>query len=297
MQQSSDSEHTPHGHQRRHTSAVLFTSGTGNARLIGYTLLAFLAVLAFCGMIAGIQWYFASSWLQSGQGKAAAGTAVDLTAYGISGDFFGGVNAIVSALAFAGLIMTLLMQRTELHQHRDELRMQRDELQLTRKVMQEQREEMGLQKKSLQQQTFENTFFAMLRLLREIQATLHLTELMQQLQQANAENTITAENYAAWYTAQATRLSHYIRTLEELFRFTDNSNVPDRQRYMRLVRAQLKPCEITMLGLHYGLQSDSRQMVALIERYALLCFLPRDHFGEQIRHLYRDTAFHEPSEP
>ncbi len=192
--------------------------------------------------------------------------------------------------------MTLLMQRTELQLHRDELRMQRDELQLTRKVMQEQPEEMGLQKKSLQQ-TFENTFFATLRLLREIQATLHLTELMQQLQQANAENTITAENYAAWYTAQATRLSHYIRTLEKLLRFTDNSNVADRQRYMRLVRAQLKPCEITMLGRHYGLQSDSRQTVALIERYALLRFLPRDHYGEQIRHLYRNIAFHEPSEP
>ena len=44
------------------------------------------------------------------------------------GNLFGGLNALFTGLAFAGLIYTILLQR-------DELKLQRDELQLTRKEL------------------------------------------------------------------------------------------------------------------------------------------------------------------
>jgi len=44
------------------------------------------------------------------------------------GDYFGGINALFSGLAFAGLIYTVLLQKTELALQREELRDTREEL-------------------------------------------------------------------------------------------------------------------------------------------------------------------------
>ena len=44
------------------------------------------------------------------------------------GDMFGAVNALFSGLAFAGLIITLILQKTELSLQRDELEQTREEL-------------------------------------------------------------------------------------------------------------------------------------------------------------------------
>lgn len=44
------------------------------------------------------------------------------------GDIFGGINALFTGLAFAGVIYTVLLQRRELGLQRDELRLTRDEL-------------------------------------------------------------------------------------------------------------------------------------------------------------------------
>ena len=44
------------------------------------------------------------------------------------GDIFGGINALFTGLAFAGVIYTILLQRRELELQRTELRLNRDEL-------------------------------------------------------------------------------------------------------------------------------------------------------------------------
>ncbi len=56
----------------------------------------------------------------------------NLTRAALSGDTFGAVNSLFSAFAFAGVIVTVLMQR-------DELRLQRNELELARHEMKESR--------------------------------------------------------------------------------------------------------------------------------------------------------------
>ncbi len=68
---------------------------------------------------------------------------------GTIGDMFGTVNALFSGLAFAGIIVTILMQR-------EELKSQREELALTRK-------EFHSQNKTMKLQRFENTFFNLLK--------------------------------------------------------------------------------------------------------------------------------------
>jgi hypothetical protein len=51
---------------------------------------------------------------------------------GLVGDTFGAVNALFSGLAFAGLLITLMMQRDELKLQREELQLQREEMQQMR---------------------------------------------------------------------------------------------------------------------------------------------------------------------
>lgn len=70
------------------------------------------------------------------------------------GDSFGAVNALISAFAFAGVIVAIFIQRNE-------LRLQRKDLGL-------QREEFSTQNETLKLQRFENTFFNMLSLQQQI---------------------------------------------------------------------------------------------------------------------------------
>ena len=70
------------------------------------------------------------------------------------GDMFGAVNALFSGLAFAGLILTLILQRKELTLQRDELEQTRDEF--------------VEQNKTMKRQRFENTFFNLMSLHQHI---------------------------------------------------------------------------------------------------------------------------------
>ena len=71
---------------------------------------------------------------------------------GTFGDMFGGLNALFSGAAFAGIIFTIILQRKE-------LQLQRRELQLTRVTLNEQKQEMQFQNHTLAVQRFESTFF------------------------------------------------------------------------------------------------------------------------------------------
>lgn len=57
----------------------------------------------------------------------------DWTKSGTFGDTFGALNALFSGLAFAGIIITILIQRSELQNQRTELQLQRTEMAETRK--------------------------------------------------------------------------------------------------------------------------------------------------------------------
>src|SRR5688572_9532913 len=80
---------------------------------------------------------------------------------GTFGDTFGGVNALFSAFAFAGIIYTIFLQRKE-------LKLQRLELEATRAELAGQRAQMASQNETLLKQQFDSTYFQMLRLHHDI---------------------------------------------------------------------------------------------------------------------------------
>ena len=85
----------------------------------------------------------------------------DVVERGVFGDKFGAVNALFSGLAFAGLIMTLILQKKELS-------LQREELEQTREELKNQRLEFETQNKTLKRQQFESALYNMLQLQQQI---------------------------------------------------------------------------------------------------------------------------------
>lgn len=73
----------------------------------------------------------------------------DVTIRGTFGDMFGGVNALFSGLAFCGIIITILLQSSELKLQREEIKENRAELERTTKVQIEQGKSLNKQAENL----------------------------------------------------------------------------------------------------------------------------------------------------
>lgn len=120
------------------------------------------------------------------------------SARGLFGDSWGGVNAIISAFAFAGVIVTLFLQNRDLN--------------LQRKEMMRQREEFAKENETLKYQRFENLFYNMLNLQQEIVAALKVDD--------EVENPLRRTPGEECSYGQKIWKSHYAATGREVFRYT-----------------------------------------------------------------------------
>lgn len=97
-----------------------------------------------------LSWYLIDQNITKENLKITDFNNSDQELQGVFGDKFGAVNALFSALAFAGIIFTIILQKKELKLQREELK--------------ETREEFIKQNKTLNRQRFENTFFQLIKL-------------------------------------------------------------------------------------------------------------------------------------
>jgi Putative phage abortive infection protein len=219
--------------------------------------------------------------------------------YGTFGDMFGAVNALFSGLAFACLIFATFMQREELKLQRIELQLARKEAAETREEIRGQKEQAQFQNATLRQQTFENMYFQLLALHNELVNSIELRDPMRgqifasgkecfpvfysyflnvfrntsQLQPENeTENRFKSISSAfhGFFLQHQNSVGHYFRSLYNIVKFIDDSEIVEKQRYTNLVRAQLSSGELQLL--YYNCLSDygSSKFKVLIERYALL---------------------------
>ena len=226
-----------------------------------------------------------------------------------AGDTAGLANGIFSALAFAGVVFAIFLQRKELE-------LQRNELTLTRS-------EFTTQNETLQQQRFENTFFNMLQLQQQITDNL-TASFVDDLKISGVDldykpNRIveikgrevffksfeTAKHRSTsgqWYDGMRNLMQvegfkeyeesytpsyfdHYFRHLYRIFKFVAESPlIKDCQRYeyASLVRAQLSRYEL--IWLYYnGLSCYGREKFKpLIETFAILKNIREDLLIENI---------------
>ena len=216
---------------------------------------------------------------------------------GTFGDMFGAVNALFSGLAFAGLIVTLIMQHEELGLQRKELAQTNDELAA-------QREEFVAQTKTMKIQRFENTLFNMLSLQQGIVNSLDYipqddadpnpesrgkyvfdvfyNKKITKFQYGNEQQImgikglIQAENDIQAYrrVSEISIFDSYFRHLYRIFKYIDESQLIDdteRYSYSCIVRAQLSDYELLLL-FYNALTIDDNgafKFKHLIEKYAI----------------------------
>lgn len=180
---------------------------------------------------------------------------------GTFGDMFGAVNALFSGLAFGTLIYTMLLQRRELS-------LQRQELAATREELSGQRKQLEAQNDLMRRDSFESSFFRVLTMLAQIVDSIDLSgsnpkkgrdcfgrfysvlEGAYQTQKmlVQAEDTeLVKRVYSDFYKKYQGDVGHYFRTLYNLVKLVDRSNVEDKHFYTNLVRAQLSNQEVLLL--------------------------------------------------
>jgi hypothetical protein len=218
---------------------------------------------------------------------------------GTFGDFVGGtLNPILTFLTFMGLLITIVLQQTELQETRAELSRSATALES--------------QLKALDRQNFEATFFKMLALHntivnamdvhRKSSDTLHGRDCFRffftSYKSIFEENTTHEElnriknSHIAFWKQFQQDLAHYYRYLYNLIRFIDESEV-EKVRYMRIVRAQLSDYELLVL-FYNGLTPKATKFKAYIETYGLFDNLASELLIDP-SHLdfYEESAFDE----
>lgn len=98
-----------------------------------------------------------------------------------NGATYTGFGSLFTAYAFAGVIVTVLLQRAELQEQRKELRAQRIELE-------GQKRELEIQNRTAQLQRFENSFF---HLLTKLSNTVEELQKAQGIQESSRHPTVT----------------------------------------------------------------------------------------------------------
>jgi hypothetical protein len=120
-----------------------------NKRRIFIAILSAMVIMAVVALWGGA-WY----WIDANIVSSDSTIATDEAARGTFGDKFGAINALFSGLAFAGIIVTLALQRQDLAQQRVEIERTNQEL-IAHGV-------------TLKRQRFESTLFHMLALHSDI---------------------------------------------------------------------------------------------------------------------------------
>lgn len=227
-----------------------------------------------------------------------------LTARGVFGDSWGGVNAIISAFAFAGVIVTLFLQNRDLN--------------LQRKEMARQREEFEKENETLKYQRFENTFYNMLNLQQQIvdglrydyydneRTTVHVKggfttdrKLIKRevvgrdVFRYLFSDVLLVEYNSSFYgykqylqfcgivkydgTLIPTYFDHYFRHLYKIVQFVDSQEFSfgEKYRYLSFLRGTLSRYELVWL-YYNALHPDFYKFKRLIEKYSLLKALRSD---------------------
>jgi hypothetical protein len=224
------------------------------------------------------------------------------------GDMFGFGNAIFSAIAFAGVIFAILLQKNE-------LTLQRDELRLTRVELAGQRKQLALQVENLHKQNFESTFFQMLNLLNQIVESIdlrnrqtgavttgrdcfesffgrfkgHYARVRRECEES--EEQVVSKAYRDFYGEVSGEIGHYFRYLYHIVRFVDESDIENKELYAKLVRAQLSTYELVLL-FYNCLSPEGRGLKSNVEKYSLLKHFPKDKILDpEHLDLYKPTAF------
>lgn len=204
---------------------------------------------------------------------------------GLFGDMFGSVNALFSGLAFAGVIVALILQKKELS-------LQRAELEQTREELKGQKEQLQLQNINLSKQNFENTFFNLLKLHHEYISHIEvpgfgankgrnvLEEFIRKYNNILKSNThVQSQTDKKDKILEANRvfkrdypghLDIYFRNILNALSFIEKSEIEEKRFYGDLLKAQFSIFELQLINYFSIDTSIDKDFGKLIKEYKIL---------------------------
>lgn len=238
-------------------------------------------------------WMLIDLWYKHGTGDSV----------GTFGDKFGAINALFSGLAFAGLIMTLVLQK-------EELEAQREELKQTREELEGQKKEFEIQNKTLKQQQFSTTFFQLLNAVQknidnvEVIALDYclnpsrpqkgeccfrdvayaIKEFIKRIMEEE-ENNVTLKEKAVYeyerlYKKSLYPMGVFFRSYYRLIKYIITSDLDDKEKYqyVSFARAQLSDDVISVLFYNLTIGYGREKFKKLAEDWVLLKNIPEKIF-------------------
>lgn len=210
--------------------------------------------------------------------------SIGTSSFGEWGDFFGGVlNPILTFLTFMGLLITIVIQQTELKESRIELKRSADAL--TEQV------------KNSNKQSFESTFFKMLDTHSGIVESIDLSDKDSNITKGrdcftvfyrrlerkyydrmpltpiDHDFIILKRSYKEFWLEHQHELGHYFRFLYNIVRFIKESE-HEKSLYIRLIRAQLSDQELLLIFYNCIASEQGERFKPLVEEFALLDNMP-----------------------
>lgn len=219
---------------------------------------------------------------------------------GTFGDLFGASNALFTGLSFAGLIITILLQRQELKETRDEFVKQNETLNIQR---------------------FENTFFNLLSNHHQIVSDLkskqyttkdgekiytyfegrsvfvHLVGIL--LNNVDDDIDTFNDQYGRFYKDLGFEYGYYMKNVYQIVKMINDKKFDDKElkdsitkeKYINLIWNQLSDHEIALIFYHCSHASFMTEFRKIIEKYGLLATVNDDLIYNDLKTLYDNKAF------
>lgn len=180
---------------------------------------------------------------------------------GTFGDKFGAVNALFSGLAFAGVIITILLQR--------------EELKATQNAVKAQTDEFEKQNETLALQRFEHSFFNMLSQHNEFikvlgddrkKGVIYFNELFREdIQKVRTRN--IQETYAQKYNGiRKANLESYFSGLGLLLKAVGSADINNKDNYYDIISTRLTLSEKCLLCLEVGREKGDVDLQSFMQK-------------------------------
>ncbi len=203
--------------------------------------------------------------------------SVKIETLGVFGDSFNILTSLFTGLAFAGVIISVELQRKELKATREELEVTRGEIEGQKLALEDQKNEM-------EQQSFDNRFFQMLNSFSKLRETIlskmygtynYVNIIFHNLGNNKYENIDEFKIVFNGIHTSVPEIRHYHINMYQILKLVDRFYIDDTESgkfYTNIVRAQMSANEQLILLLHaYFVQEIAgNKLKLLVEKYALL---------------------------
>ncbi|MFZ5579889.1 MAG: putative phage abortive infection protein [Pseudomonadota bacterium] len=245
----------------------------------------------------------------------------DLSRWGQTGDFFGGIlNPVFGFLSVLALVLTLRQNQKALQQNQEALEDSRIELSRSADAL-------AKQVDHLERQAFQVTYFELLKLLSEVvdsnvyvkktrgrsafssppvsdeyngrrlfgklyRDLVYLISDGEKTRNTISRPKLLRDLYITFHEENEAYLGHYFRLLYNIVDFVDGSDALDKKFYVNILRAQLSSSELLLLFYNVMSNMGREKMLPLVVKYDILKHLPLNELIEEgDKEVFDDIAF------